>query len=158
MAHLIEEFLEKKGETFEGAVLEAVKILKGTYGLAIINSEDPGKIIAARMGSPLVLGLGKNEYILASDVSAIVRHTDQVIYLEDGEMAIIEKDNYEIRSINNKVVNDKSSTNLASAFSRVSAKSTNAKLVLDKKITKLDWDLGKAEKKWVPSFYAEGDL
>ncbi|MFA6973781.1 MAG: glutamine--fructose-6-phosphate transaminase (isomerizing) [Parcubacteria group bacterium] len=131
VAHLIEEFFKKPastrggsstrgGNNFKEAVLETLKLLKGTYGLAIINKNEPGKIIVARMGSPLVLGLGHGENIIASDVSAIVRHTDRVIYLEDGEIAVVEAENYEITTIKNKAV--------------------------AKKVTKLDWSVEKAEK------------
>jgi len=141
VAHLIEEFSKKN--KFKEAVMETLKVIKGTYGLAVINQKDPGKIIVARLGSPLVLGLGHGENIIASDVSAIVRHTDRVIYLEDGEVAEVSADNYEIFSIKSM---NKSSTNFALAFSRSSAKGAGAKLVLDKKITKLDWSLEEAEK------------
>jgi glucosamine--fructose-6-phosphate aminotransferase (isomerizing) len=118
IAHLIEEFNKKYD--FKTAVLEALKLIKGTYGLAIINKKEPEKIIIARMGSPLILGIGNNEYIIASDVSAIVRHTDRVVYLEDGEIGTVCRDNYEITNINNKKIN--------------------------KKIDKLDWSIEEAQK------------
>ncbi len=118
IAHLIEEFGKKLD--FKASVLEALKLIRGTYGLAIINKKEPDKIIIARLGSPLVLGLGKDEYIIASDIAAIVRHTDQVIYLEDEELAVINSANYEVVNTKNKLVN--------------------------KKITKLDWTVEKAEK------------
>lgn len=124
IAHLIEEFHKKLD--FQNAVIEALKMLKGTYGLAIINKNEPEKIIAARMGSPLVLGLGHDENIIASDISAIVRHTDKVVYLEDGEVAIVEAENYEVLNIKKKKV--------------------------EKKITKLDWSVEKAEKGGFPHF------
>lgn len=124
VAHLIEEFNKKMD--FKNSVLEALKLLQGTYGLAIINKKEPNKIIAARFGSPLVLGLGNGEYILASDVSAIVRHTNQVIFLEDGEVVVIEPDNYEIINLKNKSVK--------------------------KDISKLDWSIEKAEKQGFDHF------
>jgi glucosamine--fructose-6-phosphate aminotransferase (isomerizing) len=102
MAHLIEEFSKKLN--FKDSVREALKMVQGTYGLAIINKNEPEKIIAARNGSPLVLGLGDDEYIIASDISAIVRHTDKVIYLDDGEMVEITPDNFEISTLKNKTV------------------------------------------------------
>ncbi len=123
-AHLIEEFNKKMN--FETAVLETLKKIKGTYGLAIINREEPDKIIVARNGSPLVIGVGAGEYVIASDVSAIIRHTPQVIYLDDGEVAVIKKDGHQIKTINNEAKN--------------------------KKITKLDWDLERAEKQGYPHF------
>ncbi len=118
IAHLIEEFNKKLD--FKNSVIEALKMLKGTYGLAIISKQEPDRIIAARMGSPLVLGLGHDENIIASDVSAIVRHSDRVIYLEDGELAIVSPENYEVINIKRKKV--------------------------EKKITRLDWTIEKAEK------------
>jgi glutamine---fructose-6-phosphate transaminase (isomerizing) len=119
VAHLIEEF--NKTADFKTAVLEALKMIRGTYGLAIISQEEPDKIIAARMGSPLVLGIGENEFIVASDVSAIVRHTNKVIFLEDGELAEITPEKYEIVNIKNNKINNK-------------------------KISELDWSIEKAEK------------
>ncbi len=138
IAHLIEEFNKKPASTrgdrsstrggldFKNAVLEALKLIKGTYGLAIINKKEPEKIIVARLGSPLVLGIGNDEYIVASDASAVVRHTNQVIYLEDGEVAVIEKDNYEVMDIRDKSKN--------------------------KKISKLDWSIEEAEKQGFDHF------
>ncbi|MFZ2193756.1 MAG: glutamine--fructose-6-phosphate transaminase (isomerizing) [Candidatus Moraniibacteriota bacterium] len=102
LAHLIEEFNKKLD--FKKSVLEALKLIRGTYGLAIINKNEPEKIIIARNGSPLILGIGKDEFIIASDASAIVRHTDKVIYLDDGEMAEITFDSFEITNIKNKLV------------------------------------------------------
>ncbi|MFZ2975575.1 MAG: glutamine--fructose-6-phosphate transaminase (isomerizing) [Candidatus Moraniibacteriota bacterium] len=102
LAHLIEEFNKKFD--FKKSVLEALKLIRGTYGLAIISAREPDKIIIARNGSPLILGIGKDEFIVASDASAIVRHTDKVIYLDDGEMAEISADDFEISNIKNKVV------------------------------------------------------
>jgi glucosamine--fructose-6-phosphate aminotransferase (isomerizing) len=87
IAHLIEKFYEG---TLESAVAAALPLLTGTYGLAVISSEEPRKIVGARHGSPLVVGIcDDNEYILASDVSAIIRHTNQVVYLDDEEMVVL---------------------------------------------------------------------
>ncbi len=102
LVHLIEEFNKKLD--FKKSVLEALKLVRGTYGLAIINKNEPDKIIIARNGSPLILGIGKDEFIVASDASAIVRHTDKVIYLDDGEMAEIRQNGFEISNIKNKIV------------------------------------------------------
>lgn len=102
LAHLIEEFNKKLD--FKKSVLEALKLIRGTYGLAIINKNEPEKIIIARNGSPLILGIGKDEFIVASDASAIVRHTDKVIYLDDGELAEITLDSFEITNIKNKLI------------------------------------------------------
>jgi glucosamine--fructose-6-phosphate aminotransferase (isomerizing) len=103
LVHLIEEFAKKTD--FKKAVLEALKLVRGTYGLAIISKKEPGKIIVARNGSPLIIGIGKDEFVVASDASAIVRHSDKVIYLDDGEMAEIKLDGFEISNIKNKIVN-----------------------------------------------------
>lgn len=118
VAHLIEEFGRK--DSFKKSVLKTLKLIKGTYGLAIINKNDPEKVIVARSGSPLIIGVGKEEFIIASDASAIIRYTNQVIYLEDGELAILEKDNYEIININSQSVS--------------------------KEVSKVDWSFDKAQK------------
>jgi glucosamine--fructose-6-phosphate aminotransferase (isomerizing) len=102
IAHLIEEFNQKM--VFKKAVCEALKMLRGTYGLAIINRKEPEKLIVARLGSPLILGIGKDEFIIASDVSAIVCHTKKVIYLEDGEVVEIEKNNFTITNVKNEPI------------------------------------------------------
>ncbi len=87
IAHLIEE--EMKTGTFENAVSSALKKIKGTYGLAVMNSNEPGTLIAARNFSPLLIGLGDGEYIVASDAAAVLKHTKNVVYLDDGEMAVL---------------------------------------------------------------------
>jgi glucosamine--fructose-6-phosphate aminotransferase (isomerizing) len=97
-AHLIDSFLAK-GYSLTKSVQMALNEIDGTYGLAVIYSKEPDKMIAARKGSPLVIGLGKNENFIASDVSAILAHTKNVIYLDDGEFAEIFKDRYSVRTI-----------------------------------------------------------
>jgi len=86
--HLINYFI-KKGKKFEEAVRLATERLEGSYALAIAFAEEPDKIIAVRKESPLILGLGKDETLLASDIPAVLSHTKRVIILEDGEMAIL---------------------------------------------------------------------
>jgi glutamine---fructose-6-phosphate transaminase (isomerizing) len=98
LPHLIDSFL-KKGFTFFNAVRLALNEVEGTYGIAAIYSGEPDKIIAARKGSPLVIGIGNNENFIASDVSAILAHTKQVVYLDDGEVAEIYKDKFCAKSI-----------------------------------------------------------
>ncbi len=83
----------------EQSVRLALNEVDGTYGIAVISKYEPDKMIAARLGSPLVIGLGEGEYFIGSDASAIVGHTRQVVYLEDGEMAILTRDGYEIKRI-----------------------------------------------------------
>jgi len=100
IAQLIEEIYTKsKGVTFEQAVRLALKQIVGTYGLAILNIETPDKIYIARKGSPLLLGVGENEMFIASDASPIVEYTNKVVYLDDGEMAIVSRDHFEVKTI-----------------------------------------------------------
>lgn len=118
VAHLIEEFSKKND--FRVSVLETLKLIRGTYGLAILNKNYPDQMIVARLGSPLLLGVAKDEFIVASDASAIVQHTDKVVYLEDGEVGIITTDGFEIINVKNKQV--------------------------EKKVAVLDWDMEQAQK------------
>jgi len=96
--YLIDSFL-KKGFPLCKSVQLALNEIEGTYGLAVIYLNEPDKIIAARKGSPLILGIGENENFVASDVSAILAHTKQVVYLEDGEMAVVYKDHFVVKTI-----------------------------------------------------------
>jgi glucosamine--fructose-6-phosphate aminotransferase (isomerizing) len=89
---------------FEWAVQRALHELHGTYGLAIICSEFPDMLIGAKKGSPLILGVGDNEYILASDAAAIVEHTTQAIYLADNEMVTIRPDGFYTKTVDNVIV------------------------------------------------------
>jgi glucosamine--fructose-6-phosphate aminotransferase (isomerizing) len=98
LAQLIGHFYE--GD-LEEAVRRALKRVEGTYGIAVISSDEPDKIVAARNGSPLVLGIGENENFVASDVAAILHHTRHVIYLDDHEMAVLERDRFHTTSLDN---------------------------------------------------------
>ena len=89
---------------FEWAVQRALRELHGTFGLAIICSDFPNMLIGAKKGSPLILGVGDNEYILASDAAAIVEHTTQAIYLADNEMVTIGPDGFHTKTIGNVTV------------------------------------------------------
>ena len=102
-AHLIDSFLNK-GYNLSKSVQMALNEVDGTYGLAVIYSKEPDKLIAARKGSPLVIGLGDGENFIASDVSAILAHTKNVIYLDDGEFAELYKDNYVVKTIADKQI------------------------------------------------------
>jgi glucosamine--fructose-6-phosphate aminotransferase (isomerizing) len=86
IAHLIEEIYKSTPNLFE-AVRLAMKEVTGTYGLVVLSTREPDRIVAARMGSPLILGIGDGENIVAADAAAIIEHTRQVVYLGDGEVA-----------------------------------------------------------------------
>jgi len=101
ITHLIAKYY--KGN-LENAVQRALKDLKGTYAIAVMCSKEPGKIVAAKMDSPLVLGIGREENFLASDVSAFLDHTSQVIFIENGEIVSILRDSYKIIDGSNKTV------------------------------------------------------
>jgi glucosamine--fructose-6-phosphate aminotransferase (isomerizing) len=117
LAHLIQECFDG---TLEDAVIEALWQIEGTYGIAVISSVDSHKIVAARKGSPLLVGLGEDEYFVASDVSAILAHTRQVVYLDDGEMAVLDRNGYRIIDLTATEVH--------------------------KKVSKIDWDLAQIER------------
>jgi glutamine---fructose-6-phosphate transaminase (isomerizing) len=123
IAHLIEKFYDGN---LEKAVAAAVRLLTGTYGLAVIAIDDPQKIVGARHGSPLVVGICDSEYILASDVSAIIRHTNQVVYLDDEEMVVLTPSGIHTTTIREETVS--------------------------KKIETVDWDLEMIEKAGFPHF------
>lgn len=95
LSHLIEEHI-KNEDDIEKATVAALKEVKGTYGIAVQYKSDPTRIIGARMGSPVVLGLGEHERFIASDASPILRHTRDVVYLEDGEVAVITPEKHAI--------------------------------------------------------------
>jgi len=117
LAHLIEEVYDGN---LEQAVIEALSRVEGTYGIAVVSSDDRDKIVAARKGSPLLVGLGEGEYFIASDVSAILAHTRQVIYLDDGDLAVLDRDGYQIIDMN--------------------------ALPLERAVASIDWDLDMIER------------
>lgn len=103
LVHLIEQFYQANGG-LEAAVREALLLIKGTYGIAVICSDEPDMLITARNGSPIVLGIGDNEYLIASDVAAIAGHTCNVTYLDDNEMAIVRRESLVIKTIDDRPV------------------------------------------------------
>ena len=117
LAHLIEAAFDGN---LEEAVIDALALIEGTYGIAVISSRDPEKIVAARQGSPLLIGIGEGENYIASDVAAILQHTRQVVYLDDGEMAIVTRDGYRVCDLNAQTVK--------------------------KGVSRIDWDLDQIEK------------
>ena len=98
LAHLIEEF-SKTSSDLDQAVRSALQKVDGTYGLVVLSSKSPGKLVVARRGSPLVIGYGDGEVLVASDASALVKHTRKVTYLEDGEVAVISRDSVETKTL-----------------------------------------------------------
>ncbi len=90
VAHLIEEHL-KHGDTFEGAIRKMVQQLRGIFALSMLSAEEPDTIISARQGPPVVIGLGDGEYFVASDIPAILQHTRNIFFLNDGEIAVMTK-------------------------------------------------------------------
>lgn len=123
IAHLIQEAFT---DNLEEAVIDALAQVEGTYGIAVVSSRDPDKIVAARKGSPLLIGLGDGEYYVASDVSAILSHTRQVVYLDDGDIAVLDKNGYRVLDQN------------ASELRR--------------NVSKVDWDLDQIERGGFPHF------
>jgi glucosamine--fructose-6-phosphate aminotransferase (isomerizing) len=117
LAHLIEAAFDGN---LEDAVTDALALVEGTYGIAVISSNDPDKIVAARKGSPLLIGIGEGENYVASDVAAILAHTRQVVYLDDGEMAVLTRDGYQVCDLNQQAVK--------------------------KRVSRIEWDLDQIEK------------
>jgi glucosamine--fructose-6-phosphate aminotransferase (isomerizing) len=117
IAHLIEEAFDGN---LEDAVIEALWQIEGTYGIAVVSSQDRNKIVAARKGSPLLIGLGDGEYYVASDVSAILAQTREVVYLDDGDVAVLTRDGY-------TVLNQRAQQ-------------------LERRVSKIDWDLDQIER------------
>ena len=98
LTHLVGKYL-KRGIKLERAVGRALADVEGTYGIAVMCEQEPGTIVGARKGSPLVVGIGDGEYFLGSDVAPIVEHTRQVVYLDDGEMAVLSPDGFHTATI-----------------------------------------------------------
>ena len=101
LAHLI-EYEATKEEDFTCAVVEALKHVRGTYGIAVMHADMPEQIITARMGSPIAIGIGNGENCIASDASAIIRHTKDILYLNDGEYAVITPDSYHVYTLDHE--------------------------------------------------------
>lgn len=128
LVHLIEKFFQAPNQNkfgtgqgnLEEAVSNALRFVKGTYALAIISKQDPEKLVLARNSAPLLIGLGENEFMAASDPSAVIAHTRKVIYLDDGEMAVLTPSQFGIWDWNQNKV--------------------------EKTVNEIDWDLEEAQK------------
>ena len=100
LVHLVEEMKKFSGD-LPTAVRLALRQVEGTYGIAVVSALEPGRIVAARKGSPLLLGIGTDAHYVASDAAALVQYTRNVVYLEDGEIAVLTRDSFETRTIDN---------------------------------------------------------
>lgn len=108
LVNLIEYYYQQdEVDSAELAVRFALSKVVGAYGIVVLCKDEPERMIAARMGSPLVIGIGQGEYFLASDASPIVEYTDSVIYLNDGDVAILEKGSLTLKTLENSAANFK---------------------------------------------------
>ncbi|MBI2175367.1 MAG: glutamine--fructose-6-phosphate transaminase (isomerizing) [Parcubacteria group bacterium] len=127
LAHLIEQhFSGEPGTTLEHAIAQTAHHIKGTFGIAVFALDDPDKIVVARRGSPLLIGVGEGEYIIASDASAIIKHTKQVVYLHDNEIGILKPDGYTITTLDREPV--------------------------ERAIDQIEWDIEESQKDGFPHF------
>jgi len=123
LAHLVGELYQGN---LEEAVATALRDVDGAYGLVFISSEEPGVLVAARKGSPLLIGVGENEWFIASDASPLLQYTRSVVYLDDGEMAVLTREGYRVRNL-------------------VTAR-------ISKEVNQIDWDLAQVERGGYPHF------
>jgi glucosamine--fructose-6-phosphate aminotransferase (isomerizing) len=123
LAHLVGEFYRGN---LEEAVALALRDVEGAYGLAFISADEPNVLVAARKGSPLLVGVGEHEWFIASDASPLLEYTRSVVYLDDGEMAVLTRDGYRIRTLDT---------------TRIS-----------KPIAQIEWDLATIERGGYPHF------
>ena len=103
LSHLIEEIYKTHKDLFS-AVRLALREVRGTYGLVVLSVHEPEKMIAARMGSPLILGIGEGENLVAADAAAIIEHTRKVVYLKDGEVAEVTSKGFRTTTVDDMVV------------------------------------------------------
>jgi glutamine---fructose-6-phosphate transaminase (isomerizing) len=123
LAHLVGELYSGN---LEEAVAAALREVDGAYGIAVISADEPGVIVAARNGSPLLVGVGEDEYFVASDASAVLEHTRSVVYLDDGEMVVLTRQGYHVRDL---------------AATRI-----------EKPVNQIEWDLATIERGGYPHF------
>ncbi|MCI4667894.1 MAG: glutamine--fructose-6-phosphate transaminase (isomerizing) [Bacteroidia bacterium] len=105
LVQLIEYIYDHQNVSAEEAVRLALREVVGAYGIVVLCQDEPEKLIVARKSSPIVLGIGEGEYIIASDATPIIAYTKDVIYLNDNEMAILTKEGHTIKNIDNEVLN-----------------------------------------------------
>ena len=117
LAHLIGELYDGN---LEEAVAAALRDVDGAYGIVVLSADEPGTLVAARNGSPIVLGIGEGENFVASDPSALLDHTRSVVYLDDGEMAVLTADGYRVRNLTTRQI--------------------------DKPVNQIEWDLATIER------------
>ena len=117
LAHLVGELYQG---SLEEAVAAALREVEGAYGIAVISADELDVLVAARNGSPLIVGIGENERFVASDASPLLEHTRSVIYLDDGEMVVLTRDGYRVRDLQVKHI--------------------------DKPVNRIDWDLATIER------------
>ncbi len=106
LAALIDSFYDKKTKLVD-AVMQALQLVIGTYGIAVSSTREPEQIVVARLGSPLIIGVGANETLVASDASALLGHTKNAIYLNDGEIGVITTDDIDLYDLNNHPITPK---------------------------------------------------
>ncbi|HEU5171411.1 MAG TPA: glutamine--fructose-6-phosphate transaminase (isomerizing) [Gemmatimonadales bacterium] len=123
LAHLVGEFYRGN---LEEAVASALRDVDGAYGLAFISADEPNVLVAARKGSPLLVGVGEHEWFVASDASPLLQYTRSVIYLDDGEMAVLSREGYRVRTLDT---------------ARIS-----------KPVAQIEWDLATIERGGYPHF------
>jgi glucosamine--fructose-6-phosphate aminotransferase (isomerizing) len=131
LVHLIEEVYDhgdgRSGQALERAVEAALKQVEGTYGIAVVSTHDPQKVVVARLGSPLLIGVGDGgETFVASDAAAVISHTRDVVYLDDGDMATITPKGYTVHRAQHGPV--------------------------DRPVHRVDWDLDEVERGGYPHF------
>ena len=120
LVRLVEDVIKTTGLSLGKALRQALSQVQGTYGIAVVSSHDPDMLIAARKGSPLILGVGEGEYFLGSDAAPIIEYTRKVVYLNDGELVIVRRGGFTVFTVDN--------------------------VALDKTVHELEWDLEQIEK------------
>ncbi len=126
VAHLVEKF-KKEGNDLETSVKKSLKLVKGAYAILVMAESEPATLVAARLSSPLRIGMGPDEFIVASDPSAILNYTQEIVTLHDEEVAVLKNGEYTITSL-------------------------NGDRIIDREVEKIEWDLEQAEKGGFPHF------